>query len=350
MARYSTVGRMSIGSLDDDQFYSAPSSRIASRHVSLIASHNLQETGHSTISAQSPNSSYQSGCSAPVSPLEPQIPGLNHTSKPRVATPFAINYHHNPRRHHFCPKYICRRFHRTFHGTSESIPLLQPLVNDSNIDTNGYMKPLASSPGSPGSPTSTDCWSPVYTGAQTPRSELDGTTFDSPITINRQAADTIACNIRAYLSNRGHNNRSSRTERPASIDENLPPLSRLCTGQDSFGIGHPKVNESATESYLVTTEDIAGILDIVIAGIRCVRNDSSVAECLSMLLPKEPLAKPTPNMNFIVPGSPSIAYPATTISSVRPSFSIASCSDYHGHCVDTARTTFISRQSITEVT
>ncbi|KAI1662318.1 hypothetical protein F4813DRAFT_385031 [Daldinia decipiens] len=324
MARYSTVGRMSIGSLDDDQFYSAPSSRIASRHVSLIASHNLHETGHGTISVQSPNSTYQPGLSAPVSPLEPHIPGPKQISRPRVATPFAIHYHQNPRRHHFCPKSISRRFHRTFHATSESIPLLQPLMNDSS--------------------------SPVYTGAQTPRSELDGTMLDSPISIDRQAADTIVCNIRAYLSNRGHSGCSFLTERPTSIDENLPPISRLWTDQDNFGTGHPKVNEPTTKSYLVTTDDIAGILDIVIAGIRCVRNDSSAVECLSMLLPREPRAKPTPNMNFIVPGSPSIADPATTISSVQPSFSISSCSDYHGHCVDTARTTFISRQSITEVT
>ncbi|KAI0113072.1 hypothetical protein F4814DRAFT_333311 [Daldinia grandis] len=347
MAPYSTVGRVSIGSLDDDQFYSAPSSRIASRHVSLTASHKLQETGHGTVSAQPSNSTYQPSFSAPVSPLEPHIPGSKQISRPRVATPFTTHHRHNPRRHHFCPMSISRRFHRTFHATSEGIPMLQPHLNDSSVDTNGYGRPLVSSPGSP---TATDCWSPVCTGAQTPRSELDGNMLDSPIAIDRQAADTIIRNIRAYLSNTGHNSCSSQTEMPVGINESLPPLSRLWTGQDTFGIDRPKVNESTTESYLVTTDDIAGILDIVVAGIRCVRNNSSGVECLSMLLPKEPLAKPTPNMNFIIPGSPSIADPATTISSAQPSFSIASCSDYYGHCVDTAKTTFISRQSITEVT
>ncbi|KAI0846132.1 hypothetical protein F5Y00DRAFT_149532 [Daldinia vernicosa] len=346
MTRYSTMGRVPISSLDDDQFYSAPSSRIASRHASLIASHNLQETGHGAISVQSPNSTHQSGCSTPGSPLEPHTPGSKQISRPRVATPFAIDCHHNPRRHHFCPKSISRCFHRTFHATSERIPLLQPLTNDSSVDTNGYRRPLVSSPGSP---TGTDCWSPAYAGAQTPCSELDGAMLDGPIAVNRQAADTIVRNIRAYLSNRGHTGCSTRTER-SSINENLPPLSELWAGQNGFGIDHPKVSESRAESYLVTTDDIAGILDIVIAGICRVRNDSSAVECLSMLLPKEPLAKPKPNMDFIVPGSPSIADPATTISYVQPSFSIANCSDYHGHCVDTARTTFISRQSITEVT
>ncbi|OTB13225.1 hypothetical protein K445DRAFT_368668 [Daldinia sp. EC12] len=347
MARHSNVGRISAVSLDDDPFYSAPSSHIASRHLSLIPSQNLRETAYSATSPQSRSSTYQSGCLAHTPPLELPSPESKRVLKQRLPTPFAVHHHRNPRRHHFCPKSINRRFHRTFRGTSESVPILQPLVNDSSVDSNGYRKHLVSSPGSP---TETDCWSPAYPGARTPQSELEESTLDNLLTINRQAANTIVCNIRAYLSSRRHNDCSSRTERPASIDENLAPVSRFWTGQDNFRIWHPGVDEMATDSYLVTTGDIAGILDIVIAGIRRVRNDSSSVECLSMLLPKEPLVKPTPIMDAIVPGAPSIADPATTISSVRPSFSTSSCSDYHSQCMDTARTTFISRQSITEVT
>ncbi|KAI1803325.1 hypothetical protein F4811DRAFT_352004 [Daldinia bambusicola] len=346
MARNSAVGRMSVGSLDDDQFYSAPSSRVVSRHLSLIPSQNLRETGHSTLPAPSPSSAYQASWLTHPSTSEPPSPESKRVPKQRPATPFAVHHHRSPRRHHFCPKSINRRLHRTFHGTSESIPILQPLANDSSVDSNGYRKNLVSSPGSP---TETDCWSPAYAGARTPQSELEGSVLDNPFTINRQTADTIVCNIRAYLSNRRHNDCSSRTERSASVNKNSLPISRFWTGQAGIRIWHPGVNETATESYLVTADDIAGILDIVIAGIRSIGNDSSSVECLSMLLPKESLVKPIPNVDAIIPGASSIADPATTISSVQPSFSTTSCSDYHSRFIDTARTTFISRQSITEV-
>ncbi|KAI8961229.1 hypothetical protein F5Y11DRAFT_239828 [Daldinia sp. FL1419] len=344
MATYTTVGRASAGSLENEQFYSAPPTRGVSRRVSLITSNNLKQPGHSTTPAESPISIYWPGSSTPVSPLEPQSP---RSGRPRPATPFATHRHHNTRRHHFCPKSINRRFNRTFRGTSDSIPLLQPLTNDSNVETNGYTKNLVSSPGSP---AATDYWSPVY-GALTPHSEVDRSVVNSPISISRQTADTIVRNIQTYLSNRRHNNCSSRTERPTSLHENLPPLSRLWSRQNSFTIDRPKVkNPKTADGYLVTTDDIEGILDIVIAGIRCVCNSSPPVECLSMLLPKESMVKPTPNMSSIIPGPPSIADPATTISSVQASFSMASCSDYHSRYADTTRTTFISRQSITEVT
>ncbi|KAI1416380.1 hypothetical protein F5Y13DRAFT_116542 [Hypoxylon sp. FL1857] len=336
MAHCSTFHRMSVGSQDDDQFYSAPSSRLASRHASLVtAQFNLpEETNNSFLPLGPPVS---------ISP-ETRNPASIRPPKPRWAVPFTMRYRHDTIHRHFCPKPLGRRLHRTFHGTSESIPLLQPLTNESNTGTNGYTTPLISIPTSP------THWGSMHTGNRSPRSERSHSSIDSlpgnPISIDKQGTDAIVRNIRTYLSNKKHNDCPSQTDILQIANENQPP-SELQTSQTTAQGDHGRTSETA---YLVTTSDIAGILDIVIAGIRCIHHDGSAARCLSMLLPKETLLRPILDVTAIVPGYPSIADPATTISSVRPSFSMTSCSTHHSHHHDSVRTTFISRQSITEVT
>ncbi|KAI0839638.1 hypothetical protein F5Y06DRAFT_295005 [Hypoxylon sp. FL0890] len=349
MAHCSTFRRMSVSSLDDDHFYSAPSSHLASRHTSLVAAQcNPQEkTDHSPLSLEPLVSICQPSHSIPLSPPETQSPVSTRTSKPRWAS---LQHHDNPKRHHFCPKPLGRRFDRTLHGTSESIPLLQRPTSESNIGTNGYTTSLISSPASP---IVTDRWDSMYDN-HSPRSERSHSSIDclpsgNTISIDRHATDAIVRNIRAYLSDKRHNNCPPRTGILKIASENQPP-SKLQARRNSVQDNRERVGETTADSYLVSTKDIAGILDIVIAGVRCIHHDNSAARCLSMLLPKEALPKPIPNVKAIIPSSPSIADPATTISSVKPSFSMASFSTYQSHHRGSARTTFISRQSITEVT
>ncbi|KAI1205562.1 uncharacterized protein F4807DRAFT_282473 [Annulohypoxylon truncatum] len=343
MAHLPIAGRKSVGSLDDDQFYSAHSSRIASRHASLsTAPRNLQdETAHAAMPSEPLVSICQPGRSIPESPPEVLSPPLARAPKSRWAIPFSLRHQHNPKHRHFCPKPLGRRLHRTFHGTSDSIPLLQPLRSESGIDAIDFTKPLISSPASP----VVDRWSSVYTGSHSPRSERS---YSSDlITIDQRGTDAIVSTIRAYLSSRGHDDCSPRIG-ASTANENYPP-SKFQTVQDALREGRLDTDETTVDKYLVTTSDIAGILDIVISGIRGIHRGRYAAICLSMLLPKESLPKPSPKITAIVPGSPTIADPATTISSVQPSFSVAGCSGNHRHYLDASRTTFISRQSITEV-
>ncbi|KAI2627040.1 hypothetical protein GGS26DRAFT_592660 [Hypomontagnella submonticulosa] len=332
------INRLSVSSMEEeDKFYSAPSSRLASRHVSLIA-HDLSEEVNHRAPPSEP---------LVASPPETQLPASKSAVKPKWPFHFSARRHHNPKHHHFCPRPITRRFHRAFHGTSESIPLLQPLRNRSDTELSDYMEPLTSSHALPASPIMTGRWSSVHTRTQSPRSARSNSLIDfslrDPISITRQGADAIVCNIRAYLSDRRHNDCLQRTEILPTANGNRPSLV-------AFRAGHTEANEPTGDSYLVTTNDIAAILDIVIAGIRSLHNYSSAAGCLSMLLPKESLPKPIPCMKAIIPGSPTIADPATTINSAQPSFSMTGSSGHHEHYLDSLRTTIISRQSITEVT
>ncbi|KAI1458751.1 hypothetical protein F4805DRAFT_113189 [Annulohypoxylon moriforme] len=343
MAHFPIVGRTSVGSLDDDQFYSAQSSRIASRHASLSAAPRnlLDETTHPAMPSEPLVSICQPGRSVPGSLPEAQSPPPIRAPKSRWAIPFSMRHHHNPKHRHFCPKPLGRRIHRTFHGTSDSIPLLQPLRSESGIDSIEFTKPLISSPASP----IVHRWNSVYTRSH---SRSDRSSSTDPVDIDQQGTDAIVSTIRAYLSSRKHNNCSPRINM-STVNENYPPP-KLQTVQDALRESHVGPGGTIADSYLVTTSDIAGILDIVISGIRGIHRGRSAAKCLSMLLPKESLPKPSPNIKAIVPGSPSIADPATTISSVQPSFSVTGCSGNHKHYLDASRTTFISRQSITEVT
>ncbi|KAI1141387.1 hypothetical protein F5Y05DRAFT_259472 [Hypoxylon sp. FL0543] len=343
MAHYSTFHRLSVGSLDDDQFYSAPSSRLASRHTSLINAQCKPEeqTAHSPLSMEPLVSICQSRHSIPESPPETQSPAFRCTSKQRLAS---LQHHDNSKVRQFCPKPLGHPFQRTLHGTSESILLLQPLKDDSNLGTSRHTPPPIPTPASP---IVADHWYSMDIGNHSPRSERSHSSINcppgNPISIDRRATDAIVRNIRAYLSDKRHNNCSPQSAMLRIVSENQPP-SKLQARQNT-----QNASETATDSYLVSTKDIAGILDIVIAGVRCIYHDGSVARCLSMLLPKEALPKPILKLKAIIPSSPSIADPATTISSVRPSFSVASRPTSQSDQHSSARTTFISRQSITEV-
>lgn len=86
---------------------------------------------------------------------------------------------------------------------------------------------------------------------------------------------------------------------------------------------------SSHDGYLVTTEDIAGILGIVISSLRGLQHEHST--CLTTVLPKGADAKPSPCLRAIVPQLTRRADPATTVGS------------------GSAKATIISRSSVTEV-
>ncbi|KAI4861290.1 hypothetical protein F4820DRAFT_73785 [Hypoxylon rubiginosum] len=346
------INRMSVGSLDEDQFYSAPSSRIATRHASLAPRNLQEEPVQEALSSEPLVSVRQPGYAVPAAPPENISPMPKLASRSTWATPFTMRHHHDPKHHHFCPKPIGRRLHRTFHGTSESLPLLQPLANELEAERSGYTTPIISSPGSS---IAMNRRSSAYCGNPSPLSGKLQYPADSPldnlISINKQGTDSIVCNIRAYLSGKKHNDCSSpRRGMLENRNENRPLSWRFRTDSNARKSDQTRADEATEDSYLVTTNDIAGILDIVITGIRRIHDEGPNAGCLSMLLPQEALLKPIPNLKAIIPMSPTIADPATTISSVQPSFSLPSCPRNQGNYLDTARTTFISRQSITEVT
>ncbi|KAI2609922.1 uncharacterized protein GGS25DRAFT_239203 [Hypoxylon fragiforme] len=336
MAHHHAIDRKSVGSLDDN-FYSAPSSRVVSRHVSLaMAPRELQETSHDTVPPpDSLISASLPGHSAPIF-SGAQSPTLKSASKQRWAIPFTIRHQHNPKHHHFCPKPIGRRIHRTFHRTSDTVPLVQPIMDKLNEEFSGFTSPMISSPASP-------------LALYTKPSHSKGAYSNPSVSIDKQGADAIVCNIRAYLSNKRHVDCSSQTGMLRMDDENKPPTLKLQKGENTRLQSHNIAGETAVDSYLVTTNDIAGILDIVIASLRHVDEGSPAVECLSMMLPKESQPRPKPKLKAIIPGSATIADPATTISSVQPSFSFAGYSGRHEQHLDSPKTTFISRQSITEV-
>ncbi|KAI0011544.1 hypothetical protein F4779DRAFT_637011 [Xylariaceae sp. FL0662B] len=345
------LNRSSIGSLEDDQFYSAPSSRINSRHVSLVAA--PTEVTSTTRPPESLVSVLRFDPTPTAPPPTPQTPSIRHTLKSRWATPFAsIQHQHNPKHHHLCSTYLSRRFHKADHALPKTAPRLTASKNSKHEFDRLVTERLISSPAYP---VTTRRWSsvhasnqPVMSPSSTRSYSLIDSRLDGQTGMDRQAIDGIVCNIRAYLSDKRHDQCSPRLAMSLTANENRPPSSGLQVDENTTQSRHVRENEPLTDSYLVTTGDIAGILEIVIAGLRHVDDQNSLTACLSLLLPKESLAKPTPNVKAIIPIRPSIADPATTISSVQPSFSLTRCSGQHKHYLDATRATIISRQSITE--
>ncbi|KAI2628627.1 hypothetical protein GGR54DRAFT_636342 [Hypoxylon sp. NC1633] len=252
MASHLPITRTSVGSLDDDRFYSAPTSRITSRHVSLATAPRdpYDETNH--VPVASPSQPTQNQVSTPV-------------SKRKWAYPFTLDHHHIPKHHHFCPKSISRRFQRTLHGTSDSVPLLQHFANEPDVALGGYVEsPIPS----PASPDAMARWTSMYTGNRSLGSGksafLADSSLEGPIGVN-QGTDSIICNVQAYLSNRRHSNCSPQTGILSAAKEGQYDLRCSCS----------QGRKTASDSYLVSANDIAGILDIVISGLRRVHDDGS---------------------------------------------------------------------------
>lgn len=176
-----------------------------------------------------------------------------------------------------------------------------------------------------------DC-SPVVTRAQ-----LDGL-------VAKEDMDVIISDIRAYLSSRSHSDYAGGPDTTAT-NENLAPSSPFHLR--SHHIRHKP--DLSADHYLITTDEIAGIIDIVIASLSRPQQDDANSDCQSLVFPNETHARPSFGMKNIIPGFSTLADPTTTICSARPFFSFAGQSEWIEHPEPRPHTTYISRQSIREI-
>ncbi|KAI0477237.1 hypothetical protein GGR56DRAFT_397541 [Xylariaceae sp. FL0804] len=339
---YLAVDRLSIASLDDDSFYSAPSSRIASRHVSVMSPPG-NISGYTNSTARR-SASLVTECHPMKSAKCPTAtPGASVSTPPHSqrATSYDGRFWHLPRPLQLCAASVASQL-RKGKARMPSDGQETPLGHDDlSVDV------LTSSPA-----LAVTTQHSSLAHIADPRHAAPSifrlpsiTSYDG--SLPTEGIEGIICNIRAYLSDKRHDccARGSRTT--SNSHENRSSSSALRELEDlMWKDGHRKAR---TGSYLVTTNDIAGILDIILAGLRPMDNARASDGCLSLLLPKEPFDIPAPRPTAIVPGTAAMAEPATTISFVQPSFSVKGSSDNHVDIDPAFKSTFISRQSITEV-
>ncbi|KAI8631276.1 hypothetical protein F5Y19DRAFT_483144 [Xylariaceae sp. FL1651] len=311
MAHLPPMDRISFGSLEDDQFFSACSSRLASRHVSVIASQDhLPEDANSTARPSEP---LVSVCLPPVETAQPLL---------STARDDAFRHEHSQKHHHFCPTALRRRLSKA--KAPESSSQLDITLRDENSSVRSSNTELNVLVSSPAPVVTTRRWSSVLNGDQAltyacqgsvpviTRAQLDGH-------VSKQGIDGIVCNIRAYLSGRRHDVCTRRLSTLEAVENKIPPSS-MQSEEVSFNESCLKPPTLPADQYLVTTNNIAGILDIVIAGMRSIQDENVQTECLSLLFPNDPRIRPVLRTKRIVPAISAIADPATTICSVQPCF------------------------------
>lgn len=163
-----------------------------------------------------------------------------------------------------------------------------------------------------------------------------------PTSLVQMEIQAIVRKIQTFLAQRHHGNcllPAHDTSRGVSCGG--------ATGVQS----HATTEGPSPDSFLVSTRDIAGILDIVIAGLRTLHDEHFSGGCLTVLLPTGGHAKPSTASGALIPHCSGLADPATTISSVRSAFihSSADESSRRGTTLRNLRATIITRQSVTEV-
>ncbi|KAK5626316.1 hypothetical protein RRF57_002031 [Xylaria bambusicola] len=126
---------------------------------------------------------------------------------------------------------------------------------------------------------------------------------------SKQGMDGIFRNVRTFLAAKRHGKLAATTS-----DENDKPSSPIQTTPDIRYLEPPE------DQYLITTDDIAGILDIVVAGVCSIHDDKGQPDCRSLLFARGQRAKPTLRVENIIPGEPAVAGPTTTFCSPRPCF------------------------------
>lgn len=321
---------------DDDRFYSLPSSQAATRHASTRAA-----------------SRRPSGSTAADSQLLSLQSALNSAK---------LSVENNDSYSHF--------FSRD--GLSKAVsmmPTIERLSKEGPLVSNGGLKRGGNVPGadhtlseelinteklvsSPAPPVTTKCWSSISIGNRssscamrgTRAASLDASYVDNPVAA-RRAIESIVANIRAYLSDRRHDRCCFRAGR---LGENRP-TPQVAGARPECDDEAQSPDDEEIDNYLVSTNDIAGILDIVIAGLRCLHEGRVPTGSLSVFLRKDPNARFSTSSGKIIPPASSVADPATTISSVDPLFSLDGRHKSAGPSDKCIKATIISRQSVTEV-
>lgn len=307
----------SVESDDHDQFFSAPASRIAS-------------PPHSETS----------------SPSFVAHPITIGTLRKRWTIPLAVHHPSETGAHHHFPKPPFSRAKRGQPDHDADHTLLGGLAlrgaGNPNSTPNTATVPLSPSPWSDiieqGSANGTQ----EIISLSSPRLRRSPALEDlrAPYNTSRTTVDAIIRNVRASLSHRRHVDCSVPQNGTARSTESQSP------GEQASG--------RQSDTYLITENDIADILKIVVRGLHEIYNEKLFAECLSRVLPHDAAKKPSLNGKSIKVGMSTRAAPATTVNSVQPTFS--STGESGGRTQQATatpwrppRSTFISRQSVTEV-
>lgn len=151
--------------------------------------------------------------------------------------------------------------------------------------------------------------------------------------INKQEIDNILRSVRGYLSARQHRDSNRKPVMLATTKDNIQ------TPSDG---PHPETQTPALseDQYLVTTDDIIRILEIVISCVRKFQDDGIQPDCQSLLFPNSTRVKPTLDAQNIFLGASTVADPATTICLPRPCFSWADSPEVFTSPSPTAVTTY----------
>ncbi|KAI1502192.1 hypothetical protein F5X99DRAFT_380191, partial [Biscogniauxia marginata] len=345
MSRNLVVDRLSIGSLEDDPFYSAPTSRVGSGHVSIINSHD--KLGKKESIRIQPSEPLVMMCQPTDIPTNPtstlESSDLQCAAKSKCNIHFLNKQEHNPEHHDI--------------GTTVINPQKKlksdSSIHDDNPAANGTV-PLDTLTSSPAQAIAARRWSSIcleHQESMPQYSKNSPVLIETPLggPVSRQGVEGILGNICAYLSDKRYDDCPRSIDTVSVSNENHFPSLNFRPDDGIINDGRLKPPTSPIESYLVTTHDIATILDIVITGIRRFPDGNTDIGCQSLMFPREPLVKPNHRTKMMVLPVPTIADPATTISSVQPCFSLTAFPGSSRRHTQVAKSTFISRQSITEV-
>ncbi|KAF2964861.1 hypothetical protein GQX73_g8698 [Xylaria multiplex] len=361
MVQYLPLDRISFASLEDEQFFSAYSSQPASRLMSVFSTpyEQGQLPDDRELQCRKDLAALQTNydVNSTVGPLEPLVPVCppptgtapwSGREQESVLTPSANPHKCFTSHHHF---YQTAIRHQVNHTRSQEPIQLEAGSPDESTSTTDLNVTIDKLPSPPTPVITTRRGSSVADIKQNPasrhfegrsptiaRAQLDDY-------ISKQGMDGIICNVRAFLSARRQND-NSREAAMTVINENDMPPSSVPTQSDGL---YPNLRVSQEDQYLITTDNIADILDIVIASIRSIQDDGTQQDCRSLLFSSSKYMKPTLRIQNIIPGVSAAADPATTICSPQPCFSLANGLDKSGRPCPMPKTTYISRQSITEI-
>ncbi|TRX95582.1 hypothetical protein FHL15_003540 [Xylaria flabelliformis] len=280
MAQYLSLHRTSFTSLEDDGFFSAFSSQPTSRLMSVFASQEHDQLAEDANSIKRPSEPLVSVCLPLAESMPPssrgESPGLRSLADP----------HDNFPKHH--------RFDTTSHRHQSTQPMGRKLPAEADIAYHGHLPHLT-------------------------RAQLDGH-------ISQQEIDDILRNVRCYLSTRQHRDSCEKPAMPIATENSMPMSPSQAPLEGSyFDTQTPALRE---DRFLVTNDEVVGLLDIVIAGMGKFQDDNIQSNCQSLLFPNSTPAKPTLSPRNIILGASNVVDPATTICLPRPCFSWADSVEY----------------------
>ncbi|KAI1196981.1 hypothetical protein F5X97DRAFT_196206 [Nemania serpens] len=268
MAQYRPVDRMSCISLEDEQFFSACSSQPVSRLMSVFASQEQEHLADDVNSAARPSEPLVSVCSEPAETV------LLSTAEPSTVFEPLISSHQDPNpQHDLSPVSTCCQADR---DRARQCPAqLRAVSADEGSSTAGFGSSVDNLVSSPAPAITTRGWSSAtgrepclaachYQGRLpiTARAQLDGY-------LSKQRIDDILCHVHAYLSARHYAESSRRLGATVVNGNDLPPT------QTPLDDHHLEMLSLPDGQYLVTTDNITSILDIVVASVCGLRDDGS---------------------------------------------------------------------------